>query len=231
MAGIHIFFKVLVYARTSARSDCRQSVRLLAVIVRRRAVCGSTCLHSRTSFARRNKKRHHTLLYANSQDAQAAGVPLAQSYIAALTLLLQNEAWLARLRPLAAVGRMALSNYLLQSLIATTLFYGYGFGLFGQVGPALGLLITIAIFTAQIPLSVWWMGRFRFGPVEWLWRTLTYLRFQAIQTSARLGTLRGRVSVSVRPEPACPEPAEGSKGARILTLLTEVASFIRGEVA
>ena len=73
---------------------------------------------------------------------------------------------------------MALSNYLLQSLIATTLFYGYGFGLFGQVGPALGLLITIAIFTAQIPLSVWLMGRFRFGPVEWLWRTLTYLRWQ-----------------------------------------------------
>ena len=129
-----------------------------------------------TSFARRNKKRHHTLLYANSQDAQAAGVPLAQSYIAALTLLLQNEVWLARLRPLAAVGRMALSNYLLQSLIATTLFYGYGFGLFGQVGPALGLLTTIAIFTAQIPISVWWMGRFQFGPVEWLWRALTYLR-------------------------------------------------------
>ncbi len=130
------------------------------------------------SSARRNKKPHHTLLYANSQDAQAAGVPLAQSYIAALTLLLQNEAWLARLRPLSAVGRMALSNYLLQSLIATTLFYGYGFGLFGQVGPALGLLTTIAIFTAQIPLSVWWMGRFHYGPVEWLWRTLTYPRFQ-----------------------------------------------------
>ena len=94
------------------------------------------------------------------------------------SLLLQNEAWLARLRPLAVVGRMALSNYLLQSLVATTLFYGYGFGLFGQVGPALGFLITIAIFTAQISLSVLWMGRFHYGPVEWLWRTLTYLRWQ-----------------------------------------------------
>ena len=94
------------------------------------------------------------------------------------TLLLQNEAWLARLRPLAAVGRMALTNYLLQSLIATTLFYGYGFGLFGQVGPALGLLITVAIFGVQIPLSVWWLRHFQFGPVEWLWRTLTYPCFQ-----------------------------------------------------
>ena len=130
------------------------------------------------SFARRNNKRHHTLLYANSQDAQAAGVPLALSYIAALTLLLQNEAWLACLRPLAVVGSMALSNYLSQSLNATTLFYGYGFGLFGQVGPALGLLITVAIFGVQIPLSVWWLRHFQFGPVEWLWRTLTYLRWQ-----------------------------------------------------
>ena len=114
-----------------------------------------------------------------ADSARTLGAPaLALSYIAALTLLLQNEAWLARPRPLAAVGRMALSNYLLQSLIATTLFYGYGFGLFGQVGPALGLLITIAIFGVQIPLSVWWMGRFHYGPVEWLWRTLTYLRWQ-----------------------------------------------------
>ena len=111
--------------------------------------------------------------------AQTLGAPaLALGYVAAITLLVQREAWLSRLRPLSAVGRMALTNYLLQSLVATTIFYGYGFGQFGQVGPALGLLITIAIFVAQIPLSVWWMNRFQFGPVEWLWRTLTYMRPQ-----------------------------------------------------
>ncbi len=110
---------------------------------------------------------------------QTLGAPaLALSYAAAIILLVQHDTWHARLAPLAAVGRMALSNYLLQSLVATTLFYGYGFGLFGKVGPALGILITLAIFGAQIPLSVWWMGRFQFGPVEWLWRTLTYLRPQ-----------------------------------------------------
>ncbi len=113
---------------------------------------------------------------------QVLGSPaLALSYIAALTLLLQHRSWLTRLRPLAAVGRMALTNYLLQSLIATTIFYGYGFGLFGQVGPALGLLFTIVIFAAQIPFSVWWLRHFQFGPVEWLWRTLTYLRWQPIR--------------------------------------------------
>ncbi len=110
---------------------------------------------------------------------QIIGAPtLALSYVAAITLLVQHTAGRKLLSPLAAVGRMPLSNYLLQSLIATTIFYGYGFGLFGQIGPALGILFTLAIFTAQIPLSVWWMDRFQFGPVEWLWRTLTYLRWQ-----------------------------------------------------
>lgn len=113
---------------------------------------------------------------------QTLGAPaLAMSYVAAITLLVQHEAWRARLGPLAAVGRMALTNYLLQSLVATTIFYGYGFGLFGQFGPGAGILFTLAIFTAQIPLSVWWMGRFQFGPVEWLWRTLTYLRWQPLR--------------------------------------------------
>ena len=113
---------------------------------------------------------------------QTVGAPaLAMSYVAAITLLVQHDAWRARLGPLAAVGRMALTNYLLQSLVATTIFYGYGFGLFGQIGPAIGILYTLAIFTAQIPLSVWWMGRFQFGPVEWLWRTLTYLRWQPLR--------------------------------------------------
>jgi uncharacterized protein len=113
--------------------------------------------------------------------AQFAGAPvLALVYVAGVTLLVQHGAWHARLRPLAAVGRMAMTNYLLQSLVATMLFYGYGFGLFGSIGPALGLLITIAIFCAQIPLSVLWLHRFQFGPVEWLWRVLTYMRWQPL---------------------------------------------------
>ncbi len=123
-----------------------------------------------------------TWLDVLADAARALGAPaLALSYIAGLTLLLRNDAWRARLSPLAAVGRMALTNYLLQSVVATTLFYGYGIGLFGQVRPAGGVLLTIAIFAAQIPLSVWWLGRFQYGPVEWLWRTLTYLRRQPLR--------------------------------------------------
>jgi uncharacterized membrane protein YeiB len=85
-------------------------------------------------------------------------------YAGAITLLAQRDAWKRRLLPLAAVGRMALSNYLFQSLVCTTLFYAYGFRLFGKVAPAAGLGLTFAIYTIQIPLSVCCDGS---GLVRW----------------------------------------------------------------
>jgi uncharacterized protein len=91
-----------------------------------------------------------------------------------LILLAQRPSWQTRLAPLASVGQMAITNYLLQTVICTTLFYGYGFGLYGTIGGAGGILLTVLIYSMQIPMSVWWLKRFRFGPVEWLWRTLTY---------------------------------------------------------
>jgi uncharacterized protein len=75
---------------------------------------------------------------------------------------------------LAAVGRMALTNYLMQSLICTTLFYGYGFNLFGRLDYAWQLVVVAAVWTLQLILSPWWLRHFKFGPLEWLWRWLTY---------------------------------------------------------
>ena len=106
-------------------------------------------------------------------------------YASTILLLTQGEAWRRRLVPLAAVGRMALSNYLLQSLICTTIFYSYGLALFSKVRPSLGLLLTITICLIQIPLSVWWLRRFQFGPIEWLWRSLTYWQRQPMRVSRR----------------------------------------------
>ena len=104
-------------------------------------------------------------------------------YASTIILLTQGEAWRRRLAPLAAVGRMALSNYLLQSLICTMIFYSYGLALFCKVRPSLGLLLTIIICLIQIPLSVWWLRRFQFGPIEWLWRSLTYWQRQPMRVS------------------------------------------------
>jgi len=106
-------------------------------------------------------------------------------YASTIILLTQGEAWRQRLGPLAAVGRMALSNYLLQSLICTMIFYSYGLALFCKVRPSLCLLLTIIIWLIQIPLSVWWLRRFQFGPIEWLWRSLTYWQRQPMRVSRR----------------------------------------------
>jgi uncharacterized protein len=79
---------------------------------------------------------------------------------------------------LAAVGRMALSNYLLHSVICTTLFYGYGFGLFASLSRARLQAVVLAIVVLQLAISRPWLARFRFGPAEWVWRSLTYLKRQ-----------------------------------------------------
>lgn len=75
---------------------------------------------------------------------------------------------------LAPAGRMALTNYLCQSLVWTLVFYGYGLGLWGQVPRAAMLLLAVVFFALQLAVSRWWLARFRFGPAEWLWRTWTY---------------------------------------------------------
>jgi uncharacterized protein len=117
---------------------------------------------------------------------QTFGAPaLALFYMSGLTLLSQNTAWQKRMAPLAYAGRMAISVYLMQTLICTLLFYGYGFGLYGKVGAAGGILLTVIIYVLQIPFSVWWLNRFRFGPVEWLWRSLTYGKLQPMKWTER----------------------------------------------
>ena len=83
--------------------------------------------------------------------------------------------WHARIHRFAYIGRTAFSNYLLQSILGTLIFYsGFGLGLFGRVGPAWLLPVTVAIFAVQVFLSRWWLERYRFGPMEWVWRRLTY---------------------------------------------------------
>lgn len=84
----------------------------------------------------------------------------------------------------AAVGRTALTNYLLHSVVMTTIFYGYGFGLYGSVPRAAQMLFVAGMLGVQLWASPWWLGRYRFGPVEWLWRSLTYARRQPMRRVA-----------------------------------------------
>ncbi len=101
-------------------------------------------------------------------------------YVATIVRAVHHATWRRRLEPMAIAGRMPLSNYLLQTLLATTLFYGWGIGLWGRVGPALDLVLALVIFFAvQVPLSRWWLARYELGPMEWVWRRLTYGRLGA----------------------------------------------------
>lgn len=105
-----------------------------------------------------------------------AYLSLGLGYVAAFVLLFQQpraRRWLAWLAP---VGRMALSNYLAQTAFGLALFYGIGLGLGPRYGLCGVLAAFVAVFAAQTALSHWWLRRFRYGPLEWLWRCLTYRR-------------------------------------------------------
>lgn len=103
-----------------------------------------------------------------------SGISMSFLYITSLILLVLKGSLKKILKPLAYVGRMALSNYLLQSVLGVSLFYGFGLGYFGKVGPFWGLIITITIFIGQIFLSKLWLSYYSYGPMEWIWRCYTY---------------------------------------------------------
>lgn len=106
---------------------------------------------------------------------------LSAAYVATLCLLWLRPGGRRLLQPLAPVGRMALTNYLMHSVVFTTLSYSYGLGLYGEIDYLEGLALTVLMFALQIPLSAWWLSRFRFGPLEWLWRSLAYWRLQPMR--------------------------------------------------
>ncbi|TYA57501.1 DUF418 domain-containing protein [Formosa maritima] len=110
--------------------------------------------------------------FLNTLSYAFGTVPLAMGYAALLALLYRME--FKFLYWFAPVGKTALSNYIFQTFISITIFYGIGFGLTGKLGITIIMGITIVIFVFQIVMSTWWLKHFRFGPLEWIWRQLTY---------------------------------------------------------
>jgi uncharacterized protein len=103
-------------------------------------------------------------------------------YAAVLLLMLKSNLWRGLLSRLAAVGQMAFSNYLLTSIICGIIFEGYGFGLFGKLQRWQLYPIVLGIWTVQLAASPIWLRHFRFGPLEWVWRSLTYRKAQPMRT-------------------------------------------------
>ena len=107
--------------------------------------------------------------------------PLVLGYIGGILWLCEGQlgAWLER--RLAPVGRMAMTNYLTQTILATTIMYGHGLGWYPTMGRAELWLLILPIWGLQIAWSSWWMERFHFGPFEWLWRSATYWKAQPMR--------------------------------------------------
>lgn len=110
-----------------------------------------------------------------------SGPLLAAGYAATLMRAFDAPRWRRRLVILAPVGRTALTNYVLQTIVCKALMSSHALGHFGPVRPPLGLFLTVLVFALQVAASHWWLQRFRFGPLEWLWRSLTYARRQPLR--------------------------------------------------
>ncbi len=110
-----------------------------------------------------------------------ATVTLALAYGAFIIGLASTAAGTMLLGWAAPLGRMAFTNYIVQSLIFGWVFYGYGLGLFGKLNISTALAFGVAVYVAQVFFSQWWLRRYRFGPIEWLWRSLMYGQLQPMK--------------------------------------------------
>jgi len=106
---------------------------------------------------------------------------MSVGWAALIMLLIQTRASDAVRARLAATGRMAFTNYLVTSIVMTTIFYGYGLGLFGSVGRAPLYLFCFGMWAAMLLWSKPWLARYHYGPLEWLWRSLSRLSLQPMR--------------------------------------------------
>jgi uncharacterized protein len=120
-------------------------------------------------------------------------LPACVGYVAMVVLMLHSRSAFANVRLLAPFGRMALTNYLTQSLVMSLFFLGHGLGWWG-LGRAWQLLFALGLCVLQVALSHWWLARFRYGPAEWLWRALTYMKIPAMRIEAAPAPLQAHVA-------------------------------------
>jgi uncharacterized protein len=98
-------------------------------------------------------------------------------------LIVKSGGWQPLMARFTAVGRMAFTNYLMHTIVLTTVFYGYGLGLYGQIPRLWQMGFVAALIGFQLWFSPLWLDRFRYGPAEWLWRSLSYWRLQPMRKS------------------------------------------------
>lgn len=189
--AIGMFLIGVWFVRSGVVRDLRAHRALLARIAAIGIPAGIALALGSAAISTGFDSQRRAISTVAAQLMSLASLPLSVGYACAVLWLIQVGARVAWLAP---VGRMALTNYLMQSLIGTLLFYGYGAGLSGRIDRIGQLLFVIGVFGLQIALSHWWLRRFHFGPAEWLWRAATYRVWPPMRRNA--GTTLGGRSAS-----------------------------------
>ena len=123
--------------------------------------------------------------FVGSQYNYWASLLVSLAWVGAVMLMCRAAFWRSVLTPIGAVGRMALTNYLMQTILCTLIFNGHGLGLFGRVERTGQVAIVLGVWAVQLIVSPLWLRRFQFGPFEWLWRSLTYFKLQPVRRGRR----------------------------------------------
>jgi uncharacterized protein len=179
--GLTVFSMFLLGLAAGVSSFFNNLDRFIPII-RKLWYIGVTCLcvsAAWTVMSSMDPEHSAVLDLVYYQFLKIANIFICLFYVASVILLARNRRWHAALSILRAPGRMALTNYLLQALVFTTLFNSYGLGLFGNVSPLAGFGLSLLFYAGEVAASNWFLSRFKFGPAEWVWKSLTYGRRQA----------------------------------------------------
>ena len=120
-------------------------------------------------------------MFIGSQFNYFGSLGVSFAYICLIMLFSKSDRFKGIKDNLAAIGQMALTNYIAQSIIGVFIFYGVGFGLFSQFERYEQVAVIVGIWLIQLGWSKPWLDSFQFGPLEWLWRSLTYMKFQPMR--------------------------------------------------
>jgi len=122
-------------------------------------------------------------MFLGSQWNYWGSLGVSFGYICMIMLFARSDVMRWLQDRLAALGQMALTNYISQSIICTLIFYGIGFGLFGQLERSTQFIVVVSVWILQLLWSRPWLNKYRFGPLEWVWRSLTYMKRQPMKKS------------------------------------------------
>ncbi len=174
LLGMALFKWGVITARRTARSYAALAAAGLALGL-------SIVIYGMT----RDMAHDYSLEYSKFLGTQFnywGGLLVSLGYIGLVMLICKGTgAGSTLLKPVAAVGRMAFTNYISQTIICTTIFYGHGFGMIGRMERTEQILVVVSIWIFQLIVSPIWLRYFRFGPIEWAWRSLTYMRPQPMR--------------------------------------------------